>query len=125
MIGGDDIVLSGASSVEDIDMILRLLRHAWPSAIFEGVFPDATDPVVLTQPFPAQAMKEVFAYRNPDSFASWKRAGRTEENAGSVVFVTIAIDEIAFVVDGQEGPTGVLVQDIITALTERRRCFHT
>lgn len=121
MIGGEDIVLPGATSAEDVDAILRLVLAAWPDAVFEVAAVEGAEPVRRTDPFPALRWAEVFAYRDDASLVSWKQDGLTLTNAGAAIYVAVELDAIAFVVDDRDSPTGLLVRDIIDALEHARR----
>ena len=121
MIGGDDLVLPGATSADDVDAILRLVVAFWPDAVFEVAAVEGGEPIRTSRPFPAARWADVFAYRDDASFTSWKQSGLTPTNAGAAIYVAVEADAISFVVDDRDSSTGLLVRDVIGALEHARR----
>lgn len=120
MIGGDDISVEGYTGINDVETVLRFMRHAWREAVFEVAAEEGSEPVRITRLFPAREMAELFIYRDPSSFDSWKRDGLTDKNASAVVYVVFDRDSVSFVVDDRESPSGRLVRELATAIRENR-----
>jgi len=120
MIGGDDISVEGYTGINDVDTVLRFMRHAWRDAIFECAVVEGSEPVRIARLFPAREMAELFVYRDSSSFESWKRDGLTDENGSAVVYVIFDEGAISFVVDDLESPSGQLVRELVTAIRENR-----
>lgn len=94
MIGGRDLVLTGAPADGEIAFVVERLRTVWPELVVQdanrvvAVPPDAPD---------VAAMREIFAYRSRTDFEAWRGAGATPENADSMIHVIIGQDSATFV----------------------------
>ena len=120
MIGGDDLLVEGPTTMSDVDLALRMLMRKWREAVIEddrGRVHMSSDPDL----WPLPRINELFVYRDQASFDSWKSEGLTDENAEAVVWISIQTDAISFVMNDRESPTGRVVQEVTEAITRNRR----
>jgi hypothetical protein len=120
MIGGYDVLLPGLVLPDDMDVLLRASRAAWPSAMVES----GDGQTLLTV---GEALRvrwpisgEVFIYKTRGAYASWTASGLTDENANEMVAITLEQDCIAFVVSDAAAPTSTMVDEMIEAVKENR-----
>jgi hypothetical protein len=117
MIGGDDLFLHGQPSLpDDIDFVLRWLREEWPDAMVEI---PTSGSVVFVRDFSVVTTalgNEIFVYANEDAWKSWQNEGLTDDNASTLIWITVEEDGFAFVMDDRDSPSGRLVQDLMSML---------
>lgn len=112
MMGGDDLWVEGASSGTEIDLTVRWLRSVWRDALVEV----PGRPVLSIRSerlFPLTPAAEVFIYRDPASFESWRRDGLTAGNADAVIWVSSSEDALSFVVNDRRSASGLLVSELL------------
>ena len=121
ILGGFDIELAGAVIAgNDMNVVLRSLRGAWPQAIVETS--DGTSVITIataiTQRWSAPC--EVFIYEHRASYESWTANGLTVENANEMIAVAVESDGMSFVVNDPNAPTVILVRELMDAVTQNR-----
>ncbi len=117
MIGGYDCYIFGSVSAPDMEFILRALHERWPKGTMV-VEPSGSRPLV-NRSRPAR-VANTSVYRTPEDESSWDRDGMTIDNAEGVVLVYPESNCIAFVVSGENTPSGKIVKDIISNLQRHR-----
>jgi hypothetical protein len=119
MIGGSDIVLTGARPKEP-RFVLECFRSVWPDGVFHDA--DASNLRSLREVTPTTKTdaREFFVYENAASFDSWVAEGATAENGSRMVHVIVEPKRVTFVVDRADSALGQLVREIVDALTVKR-----
>jgi hypothetical protein len=121
VIGGFDLQLSGPTDVEDIDVLLHVVRARWRTAVVETGSGDRVMKI-------GQAMRtgwpipgELFLYESDDAWRQWTELGLTEDHAARMISVSVEPDAIYFVVNAPTSASATLVANIIAALSHHRR----
>lgn len=118
-IGGFDISMSANIIHQDVDVLLRLARIAWPNGVIDiedYSVPLATAPK-MRWPIPC----ELFIYKSSKAQEIANEEGITPRCKKDIICVYIHRDGIDFVVCAKNSATASLVKDIITAIKENQR----
>lgn len=124
MIGGFDIAMLGAAASEDVDVLLRSTRAAWPHGVLESADGDFVAALGAALNRHWTSPNEFFVYDHPDAYESWTEFGLTDENADRMISVTVEADGVFFVVHEQGSKTHALVEDLMRALQQHRAVFE-
>jgi len=121
MIGGHDVSLTGPVLRDDMEVLLRAARAAWPSAVLESGDGETQMPIGEAIRHQTAMPSEVFLYKNRGAYESWTASGLTEENAEEMVAITAETDCLSFVLNDPAASTGSIVTEMIEAVRENRR----
>jgi len=116
MIGGYDIEAKGEVSPQTANLVLRLVRETWPSAVALPENDTTSIPI-------EEATRKVwdfpcgfFVFENQQAKLSWDEHGKTDENDDQMVYVILSPEGLDFVASGPGTVTDLLVAEIIKAL---------
>jgi hypothetical protein len=125
-IGGYDFIIPGPCGPNDIDVFLRGVRARWPDAIVERVGDDADEKTITI----ANAIRlqlhpscVLFVFENPAAMDSWNEHGLTKENDEQLLHGYFYPDEVTFVANTKDGPSGQFIQDMIQSIQLNRQTF--
>ncbi|MBI4612136.1 MAG: hypothetical protein HY720_00840 [Planctomycetes bacterium] len=122
MFGGHDIhvPMTPSPGPDDLDFVLRMIRHVWPDALVEDLAKDGVDHLPIDDVFPIGPSREVLIYRDTQSLCAWREHGATPGNESTLVHVLLGDQGLTIVVDARDSATGKLIEQIIEALLYNR-----
>ncbi|XXY51964.1 hypothetical protein WME91_12555 [Sorangium sp. So ce269] len=119
MIGGFEFEISGCSSRDDKDIMLRFLSAAWPAGVVETS--DGRSVMTARQAVRNGATtSQFFVYKDIDAKRSWDEYGLNDANCDKMISVIFEPGFILLISDEEYSISGCLVSDLIQAIRYMR-----
>lgn len=114
------VPLLGATSSNDVDHILRLVRAQWPQGVVDSGDGEAPHRFDIALKGRRLAPCDFSLHETREAYDSWATQGPTEANVAQMVLVIVERGRVCFVADDQAPEAHGLVHDMVAALKENR-----
>lgn len=111
MIGGTDICIPTRARTTALDVCVRVIRRAWPHAVFEDAVTGA-----VTERYEAlsfRRLSELFVYRDRQIADAWEEAGAIPSLKNTMIHLLISPTELTVVLDDPNSPP---VSEIVASI---------